>query len=102
MAGVPPDLNQARTINSLYRKAIALHRFVGMVQAAGPHVDNPALAQASATAAQQEANNCSNRAAALVAGSAYSFPGDGILNKLAGDCATLEQDIAISAGWANL
>lgn len=95
MTGAPPDPNLSWSINSLYRKAADLFHYAGMLLAAGHN-------QAEAILAQQEAFNCSNRAHALQAGSAYTFPGPAILNQLAADCVTLEQAIATSADWATL
>ena len=97
-----PDPQLLWTVNSLMRKANDLGNSAKVLSAAGPHQSNPALFLAEATADQQEAFNCSARAHALMAGGAYSYPGDAVLTQLASDCQTLEQDIATSAAWATL
>jgi hypothetical protein len=109
MAATPPgytvtsgDPNQWPTINALYRKSIFLHRYAGMASAVGPHTPNPALTSASGTAAQQEADNCYNRAEALATATAYTFPGAAILAQVGKDCDAIDNAIRTSADWATL
>jgi hypothetical protein len=95
MAGAPPAIPLPVIIGALYRKASDLFHFAGMLLAAGQD-------QSDAILAQQEAYNCSNRAQALQAGSAYSSPSAATLAALATACDTLEQAIKTSADWATL
>jgi hypothetical protein len=101
MAGAP-DTNLLMTVNSLMRKANDLEKSADMLYAAAPHSTDPVGYNATAGLDHQEAAESSAKAYALMAGSAYTFPGPAVLNQLAADCAALETAIATSGAWTNL
>lgn len=101
MAGAP-DTNLLLTVNSLMRKANDLEKSAAMLYAAAPHSTDPVGYNASAGLDHQEAAESSAKAYALMAGSAYTFPGNPILDQLNADCVALEKAIAASGAWTNL
>ena len=83
-----PTLNDVT--GALRTKAAKLFDAAGHLYAAGRNAD--------ATLAEQEAQNCKNRADALDAGAALiNFPSPAVLQQLANDCNALQTAIDASA-----
>jgi hypothetical protein len=89
---MPPTLHDVT--GALRTKAAKLFDAAGHLRSAGRNAD--------ATLAEQEAQDCSDRADALEAGATFNFPSDATLQQLARDCDALQKAIEASAAVTQL